>query len=415
MKSFPLLITVALAALAAAENPPPASLDDLLREAAAKNPEALAARNRWEAARETVLPAKAWDDPMLTLRSTNPTSRGMPAEQTGDFGYGLAQRIPFFGKKALAGTIAEREAARAYEDYLGKLLDVAAAVKGAYYELYYAQKALDFSRENLRLLEDITQVTLARYGVGKAAQADVLRAQIESRKLAAQIPILERKQADATAVINRLLARPPHALVGRAGDFEPRSTPLDEASLWGLALGARPAIRAAQLDVARGDAAVELAKKQRYPDIEVGVGVMQFSGDRGVRGADVEVGIPLPWWNSKKYDAGVRRERANRAAAQQDLVNLRNMTMEEIHHLVTEAESARRLIALYRGGVLAQTRLNVEANRASYQTGQTDFLTLLGSQQTLLNTHLDLHRALADHEKALARIEQMIGQPLPKP
>jgi outer membrane protein TolC len=415
MKSLPLLITVALAALAAAENPPPASLDDLLREAAAKNPEALAARHRWEAARETILPAKAWDDPMLTLRSTNPAARGMPADQTGDFGYGLAQRVPFFGKKALAGAIAERQAARAYEDFLGKLLDVAAAVKGAYYELYYAQKALDASRENLRLLQEITQVTLARYGVGKAAQADVLRAQIESRKLAVQIPVLQRKQTDAIAVLNRLLARPPHAPVGRVSDFEPRLMPLDEAHLWGLALEARPAIRAAQSDVARGDAAIALAKKQRYPDIEVGVGVMQFSGDSGVRGADVEVGIPLPWWNARKYDADIRRERANRAAAEQDLANVRHMTMEEIHHLVTEAESARRLIALYRGGLLAQTRLNVEANRASYQTARTDFLTLLGSQQTLLNTQLDLHRALADHEKALARIEQMIGQPLPKP
>jgi outer membrane protein TolC len=416
MKPALLFITAVLVALtAAAEELPPVSLADLLREAAAKNPDAEAARLRWEASRLAVPAAKAWDDPMLTLQSMNATSSGMPASQTGDFGYGLTQRIPFFGKKALAATVAEREAARAYEDYAGKLLDVADAVKSACYDLYLAQKTVALGRENQRSLDQTARAALARYAAGKASQGDVLRAQIETRKQAAELVTLERQRGDRVATINRLLGRKPDALLGHVPDFEPRRVALDEAALWGQALEHRPAIRAAKHGVGRGDAAIELAKKQRFPDIEVGVSVNQFSGDGNVRAANVQFGIPLPWWNRDKYDADIKREQANRSAAEQELAGLRNATMEEIHHLVTEAEAARRLIQFYRNGVLAQARLAVEASRAGYETGQTDFLSLLDSQRTLLNTHLDLHRALADHEKVLARIEQMIGQPLPKP
>jgi outer membrane protein TolC len=416
MKPALLFITAVLVALTtAAEEPPPVSLADLLREAAAKNPDAEAARLRWEASQLAVSAAKAWDDPMLTLQSMNATGSGMPASQTGDFGYGLTQRVPFFGKKALTATVAEREAARAYEDYAGKLLDVAAVVKSACYDLYLVQKTIVFVSENLRLLEQTARAALARYAAGKAPQGDALRAQIEVRKQTAALVTLERQRDDRVTTLNRLLGRKPGAPLGRVPDFEPRRVALDEPALWGLALEHRPAIRAAKHGVGRANAAIELAKRQRLPDIEVGLSVNQFSGDGNVRAANVQFGIPLPWWNRDKYNADIKREQASRSAAEQELAGLRNATMEEIHHLVTEAEAARRLIQLYRNGVLAQARLAVEASRAGYETGQTDFLSLLDSQRTLLNTHLDLHRALADHEKALARIEQMIGQPLPKP
>jgi len=412
-RSIWLAMLVFGASVVGAESPPLATLADLLREAAAKNPEAEAARHRWEAAQQAVTTAKAWDDPMLTLAGRVPSSQATPASMDGDIGYGLTQRIPFFGKKALAGTIAEREAARAYEDYMAKLLEIAAALKRAYYELYYAGKSIELNRETLRLLEEITQIALTRYGVGKAAQGDVLLAQIETRKLTAELAILERKREDSAATINRLLGRRPTAPLPVPAPFEPRRAPLDEPKLWGLALEAWPGIRAAQHDVARADTAIQLAERnKRYPDIELGGMVTHYTGDRDFRMAELQVAVPLPWWNKKKYDAEVRRERANRSAAEQDLVNLRNTTMEEIHHFVTQAETARRLVELYRGGVLTQARLNVDASRASYQTGQTDFLTLLSAQRTLLSTQLDFHRALADHEKALAEIERMIGQPL---
>jgi outer membrane protein TolC len=227
------------------------------------------------------------------------------------------------------------------------------------------------------------------------------------------LAILERKREDSAATINRLLGHRPMAPLTAPTPFEPRLLPLDEPKLWGLALEARPAIRAAQHDLARGDAAIKLAERnKRYPDIEMGGMVTHYTGDRDFRMAELQVAIPLPWWNRKKYDAEVHRERANRSAVEQDLVNLRNATMEEVHHFVTQAETARRLVELYRGGVLTQARLNVDASRASYQTGQSDFLTLLSAQRTLLSTQLDYHRAMADHEKALAEIERMIGQPL---
>jgi hypothetical protein len=49
---------------------------------------------------------------------------------------------------------------------------------------------------------------------------------------------------------------------------------------------------------------------------------------------------------------------------------------------------------------------------AGYGVGKVDFLTLLDNVLKLQQDELDLHRQTTDHEIALAKIEEVIGQPL---
>src|SRR5262249_46376702 len=69
------------------------------------------------------------------------------------------------------------------------------------------------------LLEQVVEVTQARYAVGKAVQADVMRAQSELLMIANERFDLERTRDEATARLNGLLDRP------AAAPLPPTSTP----------------------------------------------------------------------------------------------------------------------------------------------------------------------------------------------
>src|SRR5262249_54453374 len=91
----------------------------------------------------------------------------------------LSQKVPFPGKRALAGEVAAREADMARSEGTGVELDVAAAVKRGYYELWAAHQLRDVYGRERGLVERFARIAEQKYGVGEVAQSDVLRAQVE--------------------------------------------------------------------------------------------------------------------------------------------------------------------------------------------------------------------------------------------
>jgi len=104
------------------------------------------------------------------------------------------------------------------------------------------------------------------YGVGAAAQADVLRATLERGALRERLIMLAQKRAAAEAGINALLARPAEETVGRAvlPDAPP---PLDPLDAWVRRLEDQaPSVRAAREDVLKSQLVLKLAEREYYPD-----------------------------------------------------------------------------------------------------------------------------------------------------
>ena len=73
------------------------------------------------------------------------------------------------------------------------------------------------------------------------------------------------------------------------------------------------------------------------------------------------------------------------------------------------AQAASRLLELYSQAIVPQSRLTLESSLASYETGATDFQTVLGNFSTILDYELGYHQQLAEHERALARLEELTG------
>ena len=179
-------ILSALAALASAwygRAAEPVKLNDLVREALARNPEVLAAQKRYEAARQRPSQESSLPDPMLSVGYASNggplPGQGLGTQPTSNVGFMVSQEIPYPGKRRLRGNIAAKEADAEFQQYLALQLNVRSRVSQAFHRLHHAYAVLDILSGGQELLTEVIRVSEARYSAGKAAQQDILKAQTQ--------------------------------------------------------------------------------------------------------------------------------------------------------------------------------------------------------------------------------------------
>jgi outer membrane protein TolC len=386
------------------------TLADYLAYAAANNPGLAALRSRFAAAQERVPQARSLDDPRLTYRTALAT--GMRTHEVM-----VEQMFPTPGKLDLRAAVAQQEAEAARYRVAGDWLRLAYEVKAAYYEYYYLSRSIVIVRENRDLVKYLSDVAIARFRTAAVSQADLVRAQVELGKLDDQLRSLEDSRGAAAARLNAALNRPAGAPIPwpQAIPEDKQDLPSDEQVLAHLR-EANPELAGMVHDVERERQAVELAKKDFWPDLGVGVGYMNQvqsmigSDDHAVVGM---VSITLPIWR-EKYAAGVREAELRREAAVKDKADRENRLAADLKMALYELRDAHRKINLYRDTLIPKAKESLQATEAAFRTGSANFVDLVDGQRMLLEFQLMDERALVDHAEHLAQIEMLVGRELPR-
>jgi outer membrane protein TolC len=322
--------------------------------------------------------------------------------------YGVSQEIPFPGKLRLKGDIATHEAEAMEQESLAVRLGVIARLKEAYYELLLAQRSQAIVEKNQQVLVQFSKAAEAGYSVGKMAQADVFRAQAEASRSVGRLATIRQQQLSARAELARLLNRPAGAPISLSGELRPvplRRT-LDET----LALiESAPMLRARAKSVERGTTAVELARREYLPDLEIGLSGVRDE-PMGDTGYQVMLNVSVPLYFASKQRAGVAEAVAAREGAAGDLQATRKELEMRVRDEAAQIDRAEDLIALLGKAIIPQAQLTLDSARSSYAVARVDFLTLLNSLFTLQENELELQMEIAEHEKARARLEEILGE-----
>jgi hypothetical protein len=69
-----------------------------------------------------------------------------------------------------------------------------------------------------------------------------------------------------------------------------------------------------------------------------------------------------------------------------------------------------RVLRIYDQGLIPQAENSVQAALAAYRVSKADFQTLISAFVDLLNLQEEHYRELADHEVAVAKLQQIIGE-----
>lgn len=375
-------------------------LPRLVQEAAENNPEIGAARQRWEAAKAVIPQVQTLPDPRTTLSYRNITER--------ETMYGASQEVPFPGKLRLRGEVATRDAERLEQESFATRLRIIARLKEAYYDLHFVHQSIEVVDKNKRLLTDFENAAQARYAVGRAVQQDVFRAQTEVSRALARLATLEQRRDSLRAEVNRILNRPPVDPLGMPPEITLTQLQRSLADLQVVIEEAAPTLRAQRKGVERGDQAIALAQWEYFPDFDIGMFGFRNETMRE-NGYQVMLGITIPLYYATKQRQGVQEALAMRESAAQDLQAVRQDLLFRLTDNFAQAQRAERLISILQNAIIPQATFTLESAQAGYAVGTVDFLTLLNSLLTLQENQLELHGEMVEHEKAVARLEEIIG------
>ena len=398
------------AVLTSPGSPEVVSLQSLVREALERNPEIQAARLAADAKRARIRQAGAWPDPKLSVSyggNVFPPFTIMPGDPSSNRQIMAEQEVPYPGKTRLRSRVAAKEADA--ESFVADSVArrVTSEIKQTYFELHFTDQSLSTLRQSRELLERFEKVAEIRYSVGKAAQQDVLRAQVELSKINERATMLEQSRRALTAQLNSLRDRAADAPIGSPAELRPSTLPSSIDDLLSAAQSSFPDLKRQRTMVDGNRLAFDLAKRDVRPDFSVGYAYMQRHGLPDMYGITLSTSLPV--FRRSKQDMAITEAAANLESSRRMEANELRVLRYRVEQEYFEVQAAEKLLKLYSQAVVPQSRLALDSSVASYETGATDFLTVLTNLSTVLDYQLNYQQQLVNHEKALARLEELTG------
>ena len=392
----------------------PLKLDELVAQALHANPEILAAQKRYEAAQQRPTQESTLPDPTLSLGYQSVGSpypvAGIGREQLANAGVTVSQEFPFPGKLSLRGGMAAKEAEADFQQYQAVQLNVVSRLKQAYYRLYYSYAATDVLARDRELLNKLLRVTDARYAVGKAAQQDVFKAQTQTSILETRLVKLGQERASAEAEIDSLLNRRAGTPVARPEEIKPKQFALNLDQLYNGARTESPMLRRDQKMIERTELALNLARKDYYPDYTLTAGYFNQGSMAPMYMARVDFKLPVYFW--RKQRAGVAEQASNEVEARHNYEATDQSLRFRSKDDYLMAQASWKLMELYGNTVVPQASLALESSLSTYETGSVDFLSVLTNFSMVLDYEMNYYEELANYYQALSRLEEMTAQKL---
>jgi cobalt-zinc-cadmium efflux system outer membrane protein len=382
---------------------PSITLEELQSIAAASNPTLALAAARVDAARGRWLQAGLYPNPMIGYVGDEIGMAGRAGMQ----GMQLSQTIVRGGKLGLDRAAASQEVAQAQQQFEAQRLRVLNDVRTQFYQLLVAQRALELSDELAELGERglKTAELLFRPPVQEVSRVDVLQAQIE---LSTARVTAEQARNRHVAVWRRLAATigAPQMEPSRAvGELDAVGTELLWDDVLARVLTASPELAAARADVVRARWAVDRARAEPIPNLNVQASV-QHDNDGGDDVANVQVMLPIPIHD--KNQGAIRSALAELRMAQADVARLELDLQTRLAAAFERYANARRQVDRYSREILPDARTSLDLVTKAYRNGEIGYLTLLEAQRTISRTNLAYLAALEQLWESTAAIEGLL-------
>jgi cobalt-zinc-cadmium efflux system outer membrane protein len=393
----------------------PASSDQLralVDEGLAHSPVVLAARSHWRAQMKVPIQAATPPDPQLSLQHfTVGSPQPFSGLETSDFyytGFGASQDIPGPGKLRLQSSEAEKDAEYAKHRYEAAQRLVEEKIKEIYFELFYHRKTLVILDRNQDELRQIQQIAETRYRVGQGLQQDVIRAELQTTEILKEHAMHHQEEDQEQLELKRLLGRDPDSRNIEIGEIEMTHRQLDSSQLAELAGSGSPDLAADRAMEARSAEALKLAHQGYWPDFTVGYSYEKTGpGFRDYYMLNLGAKIPLYFW--RKQTPAIEQAALEAESAREQTQATQLQVSTEAESSLVAMRTADRIMSIYRDGLIPQAEASEASAMAAYRVGKVDFQTLLSSILDLQNLRQEYYRSLADHEIAVAKIQQVIG------
>ncbi|MGD8617706.1 MAG: TolC family protein [Gammaproteobacteria bacterium] len=389
-------------------------LDEAVRIALDNDPASAASRASARAHNEEAVAEGQLPDPRLRTGIYNlPLDNfDIDREPSTQLRLGIEQAFPrgdtLHYRQRRAESLASVEEANAATSTLQTIRDV----RRHYLELYYQVRAAAIVAETRELFAQLVDITQAQYGSGRVSQQDVLRASLELARLDDRATRIETAADENRAALVKWLNA---AADLPLADGFPELPALPAKAQLEADLLQHPVLQAETARVNVMQQGIRIAREQYKPGWSAGVEYRKRFGDDpdGSDRSDMMaamLSVELPLFTGNRQDRRLAASIAETEAAElrrdDKLRELRRM-------LATDYADWQRLgerTTLYETKLLREASANADASLHAYQSGVTEFTTLMRARITELDVRLDELRIRIDRARAQANLLYLAGE-----
>jgi len=320
------------------------------------------------------------------------------------------------GKRSLRQKVAHSavQAAKMGRVAAEKLL--VASVKLQYFQLALSEQVLDFMKETQSSTEQTRDLVKARFHAGSVSEADVARA--ESAKLEADQAVdaavgdQQVQQANMAFLLGVRGSTPNYDVDSKMLDFRdpPLLAQLATSGLLQVAQRSRPDLKVAEYQELQARASLDLARRQRFPDIALSIGYTQFGdGQNSEQPSQISVGLSAPIPVFYQSQGEIAKAASNIQTQTVQRMKLNAQISSEVAASWASFTTARRRVLRMQTELLKQVDYALKLVTIQYEKGAASLLELLDARRTFNNVNLEYRQDLADYWTATVRLEQATG------
>ncbi len=381
------------------------TLDGAVRLALENNPELRATSGRMDAAIGRAYQAKLWTNPELTL-----SAEDWPVSGGGDFSdskqtIGVAQTIPFPGKKKLDRQIGDSGVRLSEAELSLRRVELVRDVKSAFYQVLGAERLVAVAGELVTVAESLASTARKRVAAGAAADQEQLRAEIPLEQARIELSGFQRELTTARQTLALLLGRPDLTEAPVSGTLAETGslTLLDQGpEQW---LPNHPSVLAVKTSRDRVELELRRAQLEPYPDVRMGVAGGRI-GETGQSIIQLGLSVPLPIIDRSKgkqqeAQANVRIAEADQVAVEQRLLRAWGTASKRYRTAVEQ-------VASYRERILPKANEALRLVQSGFEQGKFGFIDLLDTQRTTAEARLAYQEKLLELNIAQAELEALL-------
>ncbi|MCE5228154.1 efflux transporter outer membrane subunit [bacterium] len=312
-------------------------------------------------------------------------------------GFDSAWELDAFGGTRRAIEASRADLLSSEENLRNTLVTLTGDIGVNYLNLRALQESLRITHENLVIQKHSADITIKRREAGFASALDQSNAEAIVASTTAQIPNIESQIRQTIYQLSVLLGQEPAALVAELNPSKPYPAPSRRlpTELPATLLDRRPDIRIAEASLHSATARIGVAVADLFPRLTLSANATAQANKIGSwnREATTAYGFgPSLSWNI--FNGGLlwNRVRENRASADLALTQYRQAVLNALQEVETAWTAYNNEIERSRWLEVAveRERNSFRLSSQLYTAGETDFLSVLVSEQALLNSQNSL-------------------------
>ena len=284
-------------------------------------------------------------------------------------------------------------------------------VRETYLNLFYESSAYQIIRETRKLFSELVTITESNYAAGRVNQQDVVLAGLELSRLDDRAVKIQAREEGYRATLAQWIGDVAWNQISLEFPVLPN---LPEQVDLNQLIPQHPLIRAQSANVDANKQMTEMARQEYKPgwSLLVDYGFRSGNNPDGSERSDFAtaiVSLDIPLFTGSRQDKTVSSNQQKMAAARyskDDKLRRLKQLYEKNHHLWQRLGDREQL---YKNSLLTAAASNSKASLKAYQSGVSEFNTLMRAEITELDVRLEDMRVRVDRAVAQARLLYITG------